>query len=138
MMRTCKKVLHCIRILRKEGKWYPNFSEISHKSGLHPEDVQGACSILEKQGFIQYGYPIVNGEASPLPGCVFLTLKGKKPVEYAASQFREYLKGNWIAILALIVSFIALLQSLGIISLLSKEDADQKSGQRCEQTDFGK
>lgn len=138
MMNTCRKVLHCIRILRKEHNWYPRFSEIAYKSGLHPEDVDEACSILEKQGYIKYGYPSSNGKTSELPNCVFLTLKGRKPVEYGASQFRDYLKKNWIAILALVISLVALLQSLGLIALLPSESSSQQGTQGYEQADFRK
>lgn len=137
MMRTCRKVLRCIRKLRREQNWYPYFRDISLKSGLHPSDVDGACAILEKQGYIQYGYPVINGETSPIPDCVFLTLKGRKPAEYSASQFCKYMKKNWIAILALIISFVALLQSFGVISLLPENDGSQQDSQRCEQADLG-
>ena len=136
MMRTCRKVLNCIRTLRKEHNWYPHFNEIARKSGFHPADVDGACAILEKQGYIQYGYPVIDGKTSLLPDCVFLTLKRRKPIEYGISQLGEYLKKNWIAILALVISFVSLLQSLGLIALLPKEYSRQQSPQGYEQTDF--
>lgn len=47
----------------------------------------------------------------------------------------DYLKKNWIAILALIISILALLQSIGVISLPEKNPGDQRANGN-EQTDF--
>ncbi|MCI8525756.1 MAG: hypothetical protein HFF17_07515 [Oscillospiraceae bacterium] len=51
------------------------------------------------------------------------------------SQLMDYLKKNWIAILALIISILALLQSIGVISLPEKNPGDQRANGN-EQTDF--
>lgn len=114
-MRTCKVILRCVRKFYRLGT--PDIYELAHKTGLHPTDVMDACKILEKDGYLEYTYQVVNGKTSSIPGGVRLTLKGRKPVEYFWSQLKEYFKRNWIAIAALIISIVSLLQSLGIISI---------------------
>lgn len=113
MMKTCKIVLRCVRTLRREGNWYPNFVEIAQRSGVHPSDVIDACKILTQQWYLEYMYPAVPDKTGPIPpNGVRITIKGDKPFEYARSQIGEFLKKNWIALLSLVVSVVALAVSL--------------------------
>ncbi len=115
MMQTCKKVLRCVRKNYKNG--YPSFYEISSKLNMHPLDVDSACKVLVEEGYVAYHYQIANGKATTIPGGIYLTLKGRKPTEFFFDQLRDYLKKNWIAITALIISIVSLLQSWGLISI---------------------
>lgn len=112
MMKTCKRVLRCARKMKQEKIGYPTFYELATRAKLHPDDVFEACKILVEQKYMEYGYPVVDGETSPLPSCVYLTLKGRKPFEYKTSQFRRYAREKWIDFLALLVAIIALIVSI--------------------------
>lgn len=113
MTHTCKHILRCARKFYRRGA--PSFSELASKSGMHPQDTIDACKILVKRGYMEHTY---QPNSSPkVPDGVLLTLKGRKPIEYFFSEFWEYLRKNWIAILALLISLISFLQSLGIISI---------------------
>ena len=61
---------------------------------------------------MEYLYPVKDGKTSQFPDRVRLTLKGKRPIEYAWSQLVKYLKDHWISILALFVSLAALAVSV--------------------------
>ena len=112
MMRTCKIVLRCARKLYKQKNGLPKIYELSHKTGLPPEDVFDACKILTDQWYMEYLYPIKDGETSQSPDGVRLTLKGRHPIEHARSRLVEYLKTHWISLLALVVSLAALIVSV--------------------------
>lgn len=118
-MKTCKKVLRAAIKLKRQKNGYPNFSELSKMSNLHPHDVDEACRILVDDGYMIYIYPVVNGEKQPLPCGISLTLYGYKPMERFSEKAFVYLKDHWIDILALIISILALLDSMDVISLPS-------------------
>ncbi|WP_140401252.1 hypothetical protein [Anaeromassilibacillus sp. An200] len=112
MMKTCKTVLRTAQKMRDNGNWYPTFYELATDSKLHPHDVIEACKLLEKDKYIGYLYPSDHPEDKRIPNGISLTLKGYKPKEYAISQFRKYLKNNWISLVALIISICALIISI--------------------------
>lgn len=110
MMKTCKIVLRTVRAMHHEQKRGPNFQEIAARAGLPAENVLDACKILTGQWYFEYLYPAgasIDGRPTP-PRGVRLTLKGEKPLEYAVSQVKEFLKSNWMALLSLVVSVAAL------------------------------
>lgn len=108
MMQTCKKVLRCVRKNYKNG--YPSFYEISSKLKMHPADVDSACKVLVEDGYMAYHYQIADGKATTIPGGIYLTLKGQKLEEYRISQVQDWLKNNWLGLVALAVSIVALLR----------------------------
>ncbi len=113
MTHTCKHILRCARKFYRRGA--PSFSELASKSGMHPQDTMDACKILVEKGYMEYTYQISSTEK--VPSGVILTLRGRKPLEQGIDLFLNYLKDNWIAIAALVISIIALLQSLGVIAI---------------------
>ena len=116
MMKTCKVVLRCAQKLHKQKIGSPLIYDIAQETGLHPSDVFDACKILTEQGYLEYLYPVENGQKSALPDSVRLTLKGRHPTEYAWSQCKDYLREHWISLLALLVSIAAL--AVSVVSAL--------------------
>lgn len=113
MMKSCKAVLQCVRELHRRGNWGPSFLEIAQHSGLHPNDVIDACKLLTDEWYLAYLYPAASAAPGAVPPHgVRLTLKGDRPVEYACSQIRDFLKKNWISLLSLAISGAALAVSL--------------------------
>lgn len=112
MMKTCKTVLYTAQKLKEHENWYPTFYELAVESKLHPQDVIEACKLLEKDKYVEYFYRSGHPENKRIPNGISLTLKGYKPKEYAINQFREYLKNNWISLVALIISICALIISI--------------------------
>ena len=115
MMKTCRIVLRCARKMKKQKIGFPTFHDLTVATELHPSDVDDACEALVKLGYMKYGYPVMDGKTSTLPNCVYLTLNGRKQMEYGSNQFKDYVKEKWIDFFALIVAFTALIISIAAL-----------------------
>ena len=67
------------------------------------DEIGSIMDTLIAEGYVRYGFN--NYHFS-------LTQKGIHKEQYSSHAFHVYLRDNWIAIVALIISFIALIRSL--------------------------
>ncbi len=104
-----------IKILRKQEDGRADTRIVAKELGLSEADAWAAFSYLEGQGYVEIAtptVPVVKMDGTPVGSSISLKHRGRKIGEFRAMSVMAYIRDNWIAIIALLVSIVALVRTL--------------------------
>lgn len=132
--KTSKIVLKAVQKLHSPDKTTIKFSDICDETGLVHNEVFTACEHLVESDLAVYHHKGIDTSGNPAKAGIRLKHTAKHQREFTWLRFKAYIKENWMAILAILISIYALIQSGRALSMQQSELELTQQGLSSEST----